>query len=100
MSDISYVKKITSNEVEKWGKIKCLLFVENDIIKHYYREISLSNNDRKKESFTLLHYLKMKRDYIYLKIYHDNIKKTLANEKLLKYFESTLLAHGFDVRKL
>ena len=42
----------------------------------------------------------MKRDYIYLKIYHDNIKKTLANEKLLKYFESVLLSHGFDVRKL
>ena len=53
-----------------------------------------------KKSFFSLHYLKMKRDYIYLKIYHDNIKKTLANEKLLKYFESTLLAHGFDVRKL
>ena len=99
MSDISYVKKITSNEVEKWGKIRCLLFVSNDSIKLTYREISLSNNDRKK-NFIWLHYLKMKRDYIYLKIYHDNIKKTLANEKLLKYFVSTLLAHGFDVRKL
>ena len=51
MSDISYVKKITSNEVEKWGKIRCLLFVENDIIKHTYREISLSNNGRKKNLF-------------------------------------------------
>ena len=54
-----------------------------------YREISSLNNDRKK-SFIRLHYLKMKRDYIYLKIYHDNIKKTLSNEKLLKYFESVL----------
>ena len=94
------LKKITSNEVEKWGKIRRLLFVENDIIKLTYREISLSNNDRKKESFILLHYLKMRRDDKYLKIYHDNIKKTLANEKLLKYFESVLLSHGFDVRKL
>ena len=51
MSDISYVKQITSNEVEKWGKIRCLLFVENDIIKHTYREISLSNNGRKKIFF-------------------------------------------------
>ena len=42
------LKKITSNEVEKWGKIRRLLFVENDIIKLTYREISLSNNDRKK----------------------------------------------------
>ena len=48
MSDISYVKKITSNEVEKWGKIRCFLFVEKDIIKHTYREISLMDNDRKK----------------------------------------------------
>ena len=49
----------------------------------------------KKKSFIRLHYLKMKRDYIYLKIYHDNIKKIPYNEKLLKYFESVLLAHGF-----
>ena len=42
----------------------------------------------------------MKRDYIYLKIYHDNIKKIPYNEKLLKYFESVLLAHGCDVRTL
>ena len=99
MSNISCVKKISSNEVEKWGKIRCLLFVINDSIKLTYREISLSNNYRK-NSFISLHYLKMKRDYIYLKIYHDSIKKTLSNEKLLKYFESVLLAHGFDVTKL
>ena len=99
MVDISCVKKITSNEVEKWEKIRCSLFVRNDLMKLTYREISSLNNDRKK-SFIRLHYLKMKRDYIYLKIYHDNIKKTLSNEKLLKYFESVLLSHGFDVTKL
>ena len=48
MVDISCVKKITSNEVEKWGKIRCSLFVRNDLIKLNYREISLLNNDRKK----------------------------------------------------
>ena len=89
MVDISCIKKITSNEVEKWEKIRCSLFVRNDLMKLTYREISSLNNDRKK-SFIRLHYLKMKRDYIYLKIYHDNIKKTLSNEKLLKYFESVL----------
>ena len=99
MVDISCIKKITSNEVEKWEKIRCSLFVRNDLMKLTYREISSLNNDRKK-SFIRLHYLKMKRDYIYLKIYHDNIKKTLSNEKLLKYFESVLLARGFDVTKL
>ena len=89
MVDISCIKKISSNEVEKWEKIRCSLFVRNDLMKLTYREISSLNNDRKK-SFIRLHYLKMKRDYIYLKIYHDNIKKTLSNEKLLKYFESVL----------
>ena len=100
MVDISCVKKITSNEVEKWGKIRCSLFVGNDLIKLTYREISLLNNDRKKSFFFSLHYLEMKRDYLYLKIYHNNIKKTLSNEKLLKYFESVLLSHGFNVTKL
>ena len=36
-------------------------------------------------------------DYFYLKIYNDKIKKVSSNEKLLKYFESVLLSHGFDV---
>ena len=100
MVDISCVKKITSNEVEKWEKIRCSLFVRNDLIKLTYRETSLLDNNIKKKSFIRLHYLKMKRDYIYLKIYHDNIKKIPYNEKLLKYFESVLLAHGIDVLKL
>ena len=47
MSDISYVK-ITSNELEKWCKIRCLLFAEKDIMKLTYREINLMDNDRKK----------------------------------------------------
>ena len=48
MADISCVKKIISNEVEKWKKNKCELFVRNDLIKLTYREISLLDNDRKK----------------------------------------------------
>ena len=39
----------------------------------------------------------MKRDYIYLKIYHNEIKKISSNEKLLNYFESTLKQKGFDL---
>ena len=48
MVNISGVKKITSNEVEKWKKNGCHIFVRNDLIKLTYREISLSNNDTKK----------------------------------------------------
>ena len=36
-------------------------------------------------------------DYHYLKIYHNNIKKISSNEKLLNYFESILVANGFDL---
>ena len=48
MVDISCVKKITSNEVKKWEKIRCSLFVRNDLIKLTYREISLLDNNIKK----------------------------------------------------
>ena len=39
----------------------------------------------------------MKRDYIYLKIYHNNIKKSPSNEKLLNYFKSILTQKGFKL---
>ena len=100
MTDLSYVKKVTSDQIAKWLKIICILLSEKDIIKITYRDISSMDNDRRKKSFILLHYLKMKGDYFNLKIYHDNIKKTQANEKLLKYYESELLANGTDVRKV
>ena len=51
MVDISCVKKITSNEVEKWEKIRCSLFVRNDLIKLTYRETSLLDNNIKKKIF-------------------------------------------------
>ena len=51
----------------------------------------------KKKSFTRLHFLKMKKQYIYLKIYHYNIKKLSSNEKLLCYFESILTSRGFNL---
>ena len=41
----------------------------------------------------------MLKYYIYLKIYHYNIKKISSNEKLLCYFESILVANGFDVEE-
>ena len=33
----------------------------------------------------------MKKEYILLKIYHENIKKKLNNEKLLNYYKSILI---------
>ena len=34
--------------------------------------------------------------YIYLRFYHENIKKLLYNEKLLRYFEKVISTKGFD----
>ena len=51
----------------------------------------------KKKNFIRLHYLKMYLDYTYLKIYDNEIKKVSSNEKLLKYFESILVANGFNL---
>ena len=41
----------------------------------------------------------MKKDFIYLKICHSNIKKlSSSNEKLLCYIETILVANGFDMK--
>ena len=49
-----------------------------------------------KKSFIDLHYLKMIEYYIYLRFYHENIKKLSYNEKLLLYFEKVIRTKGFD----
>ena len=92
------IKKTVSNEIRKWSKFESSLFVIKDIISISYRDISLGDYDFKKKSFINLHYLKMKKDYIYLKMYHYNIKKLSSNEKLLCYFESIFVANGFDIK--
>ena len=93
------IKKIISNEIRKWGSFDMDLFIINDQISSCYNKFFLGDYDTKKKSFIKLHYLKMKRDYIYLKIYHNNIKKISSNEKLLCYFESILVANGFDLSR-
>ena len=93
------IEKAVSKEIEKWSKFRCNLIVIKDLISISYCDISLEDNDTKKNYFINLHYLKMKKDYIYLKIYHYNIKKLSSNEKLLCYFESILVANGFDLEK-
>ena len=93
------IKKIISNEITKWISFDLNLFFYLQQISDCYYKISLGDYDDKKRSFIRLHYLKMKKDYIYLKIYHNNIKKLTSNEKLLCYFESILVANGFDLEK-
>ena len=93
------IQKTVSNEIKKWSLFNSRLFVLNRLISDYYYNISSGDYGLKKKSFIRLHYLRMLRDYIYLKIYHNNIKKLSSNYKLLCYFESILKDNGFDLEK-
>ena len=92
------IEKTVLREIRKWVIFKSSIFIINNHIHNYYDNISLGHYDVKKKSFIRLHYLKMLKHYIYLKIYHYNIKKISSNEKLLCYLESILVANGFDIK--
>ena len=86
------------NEKRKWGIFTIDYFlIKNRIINCYE---SIASGLEKEESFTNLHYLKMQKDYIVLKMFYENITKRPCDEKLLKYYESVLIDHGFDLSKL
>ena len=90
------IEKTVLSKIRKWALFNMDIFFINDKISHYYYKIYLGDYDDKKKSFNRLHYLKMLKQFIYLKIYHYNIKKISSNEKLLCYFESILVDNGFD----
>ena len=91
------IEKTVLNKIRKWNSFDMDLFLMHNYLSQCYNKISLGDYDDKKKSFILLHYLKIKKDYIYLKIYPNEIKKNLYNEKLLNYFESILVANGFNL---
>ena len=92
------IRKSISYEIIKWISYDMELFRINEQISDCYQNIILLDNDTKKH-FNRLHFLKMKRHFIYLKIYHNNIKKISSNEKLLCYLESILLDNGFNISR-
>ena len=94
------IKESITNEIIKWKSIDIELSVINNRISSCYNIILIRDYDAKKKFFKLLHYLKMTKDYIYLKAYHNNIKKISSNEKLLNYFKIILVANGFDIEKI
>ena len=91
------MEKAVRSEIRKWSSFDVDLYLVKENIKQCYHDISVGNYEDKKKSFIRLHYLKIKRKYILLKIY-NNIKKNLYNEKLLNYFESILVANEFVVK--
>ena len=94
------IEKAIRSEIRKWISIDLDIYFIKERIKDCYYKISLGDYEDKKKAFINLHYLKIKRDYFLLKIYHNEIKKIKSNDKLLKYFESVLVAHGFDLSKI
>ena len=92
------IRKTVRNEIRKWGSFDMELFIINDQISRCYNKFFLGDYDDKKKFFIRLHYLKMIKDFIYLKICNNNIKK-ISNEKLICYLESILVANGFDLSR-
>ena len=84
---ITNIVKAVSSKKREWFSFDMAIFFIKGKISHYYSIISLGDYEDKKKSFIRLHYLKMLKHYVYLKIYHYNIKKLSSNEKLLYYFE-------------
>ena len=93
------IEKTVSIEIKKWSSFNMDIYFLNNKIFNCYCKISLGDYDNKKKSFIRMHYLKMLKHYIYIKIYHCNIKKLSSNEKLICYFEPILVANGFDISK-
>ena len=93
------IVKTVLSEIEKWDLFSTSLFIINAHIQVYYDKISFGNYEDKKKNFNILHDLKMIKHYRYLNIYHNNVKKELSNEKKLCYFESILVAKGYDLEK-
>ena len=91
------IEKAVLNKIRKWNSFDMDLFLIHNYLSQCYNKISLGDYDDKKKIFYFITLFKNKKDYIYLKIYHNEIKKNLYNEKLLNYFESILVANGFNL---
>ena len=84
-------------EERKWSNFVMDYFLIKSRIINCYKKIASGSYQDKKQSFNIQHYLKMQKDYITLKIFHENIAKSLSNEKLLKYYESVLIPRGYKL---
>ena len=81
------------NEKRKWGIFTIDYFLIKNRIINCYK--SIASGLEKEESFTNLHYLKIQKDYIVLKMFYENITKRPTDKKLLSYYEAVLIAQGY-----
>lgn len=84
-------------EKRKWSNFAMDYYLIKSRIIDCYKKIASGSYQDKKQPFNIQHYLKIQKDYITLKIFHENIAKRSSNEKLLKYYESVLIARGYKL---
>ena len=89
-------KKAKLRDMRKFYIFKSNVKYLNSIESYLYKNIFLGIDVKK--SFINLHFIKILKQYNYLNFYHENIKKLKRNERLLCYFESILVANGFDIK--
>ena len=90
-------KKAELRDKKKFYIFKSNVRYLNSIESYLYKNIFLGIDVKK--SFIKLHFIKILKQYNYLNFYNENIKKLNRNEKLLNYFESILVANGFDIER-
>ena len=85
-------------EIKKWSLFNSKLFVLNRSIQVCYERLTNTDYKIRIKSFNKLHYLKMLKTYLHLKIYYDNIKKlSSSDERLLKYLETVLKQRNYNL---
>lgn len=75
------------------------IYYINTRIINYYNRLNLEDIISKRKLFKELHYLKILKQYLFLKMYNDKIKNTLSNKKLINYFETTLKQNEINYNK-
>ena len=91
------IEKIVYNEIRNWANFDMMLFSLTEKINYYHYKISVGDYDNKKKHFKDLHYLKMQKKYINLKMYHCKIKSISSNERLISYLEKVLVDEGIKI---
>ena len=100
MENIIYVKKFISDEYRIMRSINMEIFLINDAITYFYKNLNSGDLEFTKDIFKRLHFYKVKKYYLYIKLYNFFVKRSDRNEKLLKHFEFVLLSNRFQIPKV
>ena len=91
-------RKAILRDTKKFYLFKKNLRYINNFINYLHKNIFLGIDV--KENFTILHFVKILKEYVYINFYNKNIKKIKRNDRLLEYYKSLLNDNGFYERKI